>query len=210
MPWWSGWNKAGQRAGVSPRRPEFRGRLSRDPGPQPLLHPWTSTNSLSKNESAGRGERCFLRYHCPGRISAGCRSIQHPMPAHSRGSCSPKNPGGQDCLALLPGTLFGVDPPAARVSGFAETAGSLLESQVLPRFQIVCLREDRFRGFIQESAREGVRGGPIYNSHIADIARLSGARVVVTGNRRHFASLLPYGIRVLTPEEFVAGWDERP
>ena len=138
-----------------------------------------------------------------GPSSIPCRRI---LAAVAHGKLPEAKTAWHCCLELY--SVLTRLPLEYRVS--PEMAGALLESQVLPRFQIVCLPEDRFRGFIQESAREGIRGGLIYASHIGDIARLSGARVVVTGNRRHFASLLPYGIRVLTPEEFVAGWDERP
>jgi hypothetical protein len=36
------------------------------------------------------------------------------------------------------------------------------------------------------------------------VARASGARVVVTDNRRHFVSALRYDLRVETPAEFLA------
>ena len=44
----------------------------------------------------------------------------------------------------------------------------------------------------------------IYDAHLAEVARIAGARVIVTDNRRHFLSALRYGIRVETPAEFVA------
>ncbi len=47
-----------------------------------------------------------------------------------------------------------------------------------------------------------VVGGRVYDAHIAEIARLSGVKVVVTDNRRHFLSLARHGIRVLGAEEF--------
>jgi hypothetical protein len=40
--------------------------------------------------------------------------------------------------------------------------------------------------------------------HIAEVARLAGARVVVTDNRRHFLAALRHGIRVETPAEYLA------
>ena len=45
-------------------------------------------------------------------------------------------------------------------------------------------------------------GGRVYDAHIAEAARLAGAEVVVTENRRHFVPLMRYGIRVLTAAEF--------
>jgi hypothetical protein len=44
----------------------------------------------------------------------------------------------------------------------------------------------------------------LYDAHIAEAARSGGARVIVTGNRRHFASALRHGIKVETPSEFLA------
>jgi len=49
-----------------------------------------------------------------------------------------------------------------------------------------------------------IAGGRVYDAHIAEIARLSGAKAVVTDNRRHFTSLARHGIRIWSAEEFVA------
>lgn len=60
---------------------------------------------------------------------------------------------------------------------------------------------------------ERVAAGPklrIYDSDIAEIARVSGARVVVTDNRRHFISALRYDLRVETPSEFLDGLRPKP
>jgi predicted nucleic acid-binding protein len=46
-----------------------------------------------------------------------------------------------------------------------------------------------------------VAGGRIYDAHIAEIARLAGASIVVTDNRRHFTILMKHGVRVLRPKE---------
>jgi predicted nucleic acid-binding protein len=54
-----------------------------------------------------------------------------------------------------------------------------------------------------------VAGGRIYDSHIADVARAAGARVVVTDNRRHFVSALRYNLRVETPSEFLGSLKTR-
>jgi hypothetical protein len=48
---------------------------------------------------------------------------------------------------------------------------------------------------------DGVAGGRIYDAHIAEIATISGAEIVVTENRRHFLSLLAQGVRVLSAAE---------
>src|SRR4030095_15663625 len=49
---------------------------------------------------------------------------------------------------------------------------------------------------LRGAARDAIAGGRIYDSHIADVARASGARVVVTDNRRHFVYALRYELRV--------------
>jgi hypothetical protein len=58
--------------------------------------------------------------------------------------------------------------------------------------------------FVAAAARDRAIGGRIYDAHIADVARAAGARVIVTDNRQHFVSSLRYGIRVETPDEFLA------
>lgn len=58
---------------------------------------------------------------------------------------------------------------------------------------------------LQLLAQEGIAGGRIYDAQIAEVARASGARVIVTDNRRRFLAALRCGIRVETPAEFLAG-----
>jgi hypothetical protein len=57
---------------------------------------------------------------------------------------------------------------------------------------------------LRAAAKDGISGGRIYDSHIAEVARAAGARVVVTDNRRHFVSALRYDMRVETAAEFLA------
>ena len=57
---------------------------------------------------------------------------------------------------------------------------------------------------LQAAGRDGVAGGRVYDTHIAEVARAIGATVVITDNRRHFISALRYGMRVETPAEFLA------
>lgn len=80
----------------------------------------------------------------------------------------------------------------------------LLESQILPRFHVYELPEDARAAFLRSIEIEQVTGGRIYDAHIAEIARSTGARTVVTGNRRHFASLLRYQVEVVTAEEYAS------
>jgi hypothetical protein len=62
---------------------------------------------------------------------------------------------------------------------------------------------------LKSAAGDGTAGGRIYDTHIAEIARMAGARVVITDNRRHFMASLRHGIRVETPAEFLAGLKAR-
>lgn len=90
-----------------------------------------------------------------------------------------------------------------------EQARTLIESEVLDRFQVVDLPAGNRVAFLADAARDRVSGGRIYDAHIAEAARLASARVVVTDNRRHFVALLRHGIRVLGAEEYAeeAGLD---
>ncbi len=84
-----------------------------------------------------------------------------------------------------------------------EQARRLLEEEVLRRFEVCDLPAAARSGFLADAAGERVSGGRVYDAHIAEAARLAGADVVVTDNRRHFVTLMRYGITVWTAEEFV-------
>ena len=83
-----------------------------------------------------------------------------------------------------------------------EMARRLLEEEVLSRFGIADLPASARSAFLKSASSERVAGGRIYDAHIAETARLAGARLVVTDNRRHFVGLMRYGVRVLTAVEF--------
>ena len=85
----------------------------------------------------------------------------------------------------------------------ATDAVTLLETEVLARFDISDLPGTQRRAFLAECSREGVQGGRLYDAHIAAVARASGARVVVTDNPRDFAGLERQGIRVLDAAQAV-------
>ena len=75
-------------------------------------------------------------------------------------------------------------------------AVTLLEQEVLSRLDVFELPARLRRSLLADVAREGVRGGRLYDAHIAAVARASGSRVVVTENIRHFAGLEAVGMRV--------------
>lgn len=93
-------------------------------------------------------------------------------------------------------------PPEFRVTP-ADTA-VLLEQEVLARMVVHDLPVADRRSMLQAAARDAIAGGRVYDSHIAEVARASGAAVVVTDNRRHFVTALRHGLRVETPTEFLA------
>ena len=72
---------------------------------------------------------------------------------------------------------------------------------ILGNFVVHQLSDPESGGFLTRAARDELIGGRIYDAHIAEIARLSGARTVITGNVRHFKGLSSHGIAVLSPSE---------
>ena len=81
-------------------------------------------------------------------------------------------------------------------------AGQLVRDVILERFEVCDLPSGCRREFVDSIVHERVAGGRVYDAHIAEAARLAGAEIVVTDNRRHFVGLLRHGIRVLTAAEF--------
>ncbi len=93
-------------------------------------------------------------------------------------------------------------PPELRLQ--PADAVRLLDEEVLGRLTIVDLPARDRKRLLHDAATDEIAGGRVYDLHIAEAARAHGARVVVTDNRRHFSSLLRYGIRVVSAAEFVA------
>jgi toxin FitB len=92
-------------------------------------------------------------------------------------------------------------PPEFRVA--PADAVTLLEEEVFARMAVHDLPAGDRVAMLRGAARDAIAGGRIYDTHIADVARASGARVVVTDNRRHFVTALRYDLRVETPAEFL-------
>lgn len=84
-------------------------------------------------------------------------------------------------------------------------AALLLNEEVFGRMAVHDLPAADRLTMLRAAAQDGITGGRIYDSHIAEIARAAGAKVVVTDNRRHFVSALRYDMRVETAAEFLAG-----
>jgi predicted nucleic acid-binding protein len=85
-------------------------------------------------------------------------------------------------------------------------AGQLVREEILERFEISDIPSAARQDFVDAIVHERIAGGRVYDAHIAESARLAGATIVVTENRRHFVPLMRYGIRVLTAAEFVEGF----
>lgn len=98
-------------------------------------------------------------------------------------------------------------PPEFRLS--PAEAFRLLQDEVFERITVHDLPERDRLPMLQAAGRDVVAGGRIYDTHIAEIARAVGAKVVITDNRRHFISALRYGMRVETPAEFLADFKKR-
>ncbi len=84
-----------------------------------------------------------------------------------------------------------------------EQARRLLDEEVLRRFQVCDLPARARSRFLADLAGERVSGGRVYDAHIAETARLAGAHIVVTDNRRHFVTLMRHAVTVWTAQEFV-------
>jgi len=94
-------------------------------------------------------------------------------------------------------------PPEFRLT--PEDANELLRAEVFGRLMVCGLPSEEQLGLFATAARDRIAGGRIYDAHIAEVARLAGARVIVTDNRRHFLAALRHGLKVETPVEFLAG-----
>jgi predicted nucleic acid-binding protein len=92
-------------------------------------------------------------------------------------------------------------PEELRLSPAA--ALELLEEEVLGRFEIVDLPSGARLAFLRSAAMQRVAGGRLYDAHIAEIARRSGAEVVVTENVRHFRSAPGLSFRAVSAATFV-------
>ena len=82
-------------------------------------------------------------------------------------------------------------------------AVTLLQEEVFGRMSVHDLPPSDRLPALQSAAKDQISGGRIYDSHIAEVARSAGARVIVTDNRRHFLTSLRYDMRVQTPNEFL-------
>ena len=93
-------------------------------------------------------------------------------------------------------------PPEFRLSG--ADAARLVEEEIVGRMSVHDLPSTERLPTLRLAAQDGLVGGRIYDTHIAEVARSAGAAAIVTDNRRHFLAALKHGIPVETPSEFLA------
>jgi predicted nucleic acid-binding protein len=98
-------------------------------------------------------------------------------------------------------------PPEFRLT--PADAGRLAEEEIFGRMVVHDLPPGDRGALLRTAAQDGITGGRIYDTHIAEIARAARAEVIVTDNRRHFLAALRHGIRVETPAEYLAGLKKR-
>ncbi len=83
-------------------------------------------------------------------------------------------------------------------------AHQLVEEEILGRFKVLQLAERSWKPFLRGAAIGRVAGGRLYDAHIAEVARRSGCRLIVTDNTRHFAPLAGQGMRVASSADLAA------
>lgn len=132
-----------------------------------------------------------------GIVELGPTEPQRVMDAVSRGKLVRPLTSWHCCLELY--SVATRLPEEYRVA--PDDALQILEEEVLARFRVVDLPASARAELLRELASGRVTGGRAYDAHIGASARHAGATVLVTENRKHFVSLLRYGVRVLTSAE---------
>lgn len=92
-------------------------------------------------------------------------------------------------------------PPDFRLS--AEAAVTLLTEHVFDRVEVRGLPVEDAIQWLKSQGGSGLRGGLVYDAHLARIALQAGCRFVVTSSFSDFRQITPQGIEVLTPGQFL-------
>lgn len=93
-------------------------------------------------------------------------------------------------------------PPDYRLS--AEAAIALLTEHIFNRVEVVDLPVEDAVAWLKSQQASEVRGGLIYDAHLAQIAHRSGCAILVTTNLADFRQVTPHGIEILSPQQFLA------
>lgn len=89
----------------------------------------------------------------------------------------------------------------------APDALRLVEEEVIARFAVLALPEERRRDLLRRAVLDGVTGGRIYDAHLGEIALAGGCAAVVTENLRHFRALERQGVEVMGAAELARRLD---
>ena len=92
-------------------------------------------------------------------------------------------------------------PPEYRLS--AEAAIALLTEHVFDRVQVEGLPVEAAIPWLKRLGGSEVRGGLVYDAHLAHIAHRAGCATLVTSNLSHFRQVAPHGIEILSPTQFI-------
>ncbi len=93
-------------------------------------------------------------------------------------------------------------PPDYRLS--AEAAITLLTEHVFNRVEVVDLPVEDAVSWLKRQTASEIRGGLIYDAHLAQIAHRSGCAMLVTTNLADFRQVTPHGIEILSPQQLLA------
>ncbi len=92
-------------------------------------------------------------------------------------------------------------PPDYRLS--PEIAITLLTEHVFNRVEVVDLPIEDAVAWLTNQAASKIRGGLVYDAHLAQIAARAGCAAVVTQNIADFQLVAPPGVEILSPRQFV-------
>jgi predicted nucleic acid-binding protein len=93
-------------------------------------------------------------------------------------------------------------PPEYRLS--PDAAIALLTEHVFDRVQVEGMPVEDAIPWLKRLGGSEVRGGLVYDAHLAQIAHRAGCALLVTSNVAHFRQVAPHGIEILTPTQFTA------
>jgi predicted nucleic acid-binding protein len=125
-----------------------------------------------------------------------CRSILEALEARRLRSCVT---AWHCCLEFFSVTTR--LPPEYRLS--AEAAIALLTEHVFDRVRVESLPVEDATAWLKRLGGSEVRGGLVYDAHLAQIAAAAGCAIVVTSNLADFRQVAPHGIEILSPRQFV-------
>jgi len=125
-----------------------------------------------------------------------CRSILEALEARRLRSCVT---AWHCCLEFFSVTTR--LPPEYRLS--AESAIALLTEHVFDRVQVEGLPVEAAIPWLKRLGGSEVRGGLVYDAHLAHIAHRAGCATLVTSNLSHFRQVAPHGIEILSPTQFI-------